>query len=432
MSWRDRLLPASFRGARFFVATDTRQGGRRLAVHEYPLRDIPYAEDLGRKARTYAIEAVLVGPNYDRDLAVLLAALEASGSGLLTHPTYGLVAVCVQGFSSALSSAEGGVARVQLDLVEAGTNTHPLALPDSLAGVAAAVDQVMTTIQAVLDPALAYVEQALAYAALAQGYLLLGYRIVGMPSLVVEAGRALLGQFLAPLADLGSTLGMSDANRAAHVAGLGSAVRELDTRAGSAALVGATITAELTALRTRAAAPWPAWQALSTLTAWGADLPVVPTSTAARLVQAHNQAVVVAAVRDGALAQGLLAALSGVADAADGAAVAALEAGIPVAGPELGALCAQLTGLIDARQAVASDPLYAAWAAVRVAVAQDLAARVLVAPRLTTVVPARTLPALVLAYQCHGDATRDAEIIRRNGIAHPGFVPGGQALEVRT
>ena len=63
MSWRDRLLPASFRGARFFVATDTRQGGRRLAVHEYPLRDIPYAEDLGRKARTYAIEAVLVGPN---------------------------------------------------------------------------------------------------------------------------------------------------------------------------------------------------------------------------------------------------------------------------------------------------------------------------------------------------------------------------------
>ena len=43
--------------------------------------------------------------------------------------------------------------------------------------------------------------------------------------------------------------------------------------------------------------------------------------------------------------------------------------------------------------------------------------------RLVDITPAETLPALVLAYRRFGDATRAGEVVQRNRIQHPGFVP---------
>lgn len=45
--------------------------------------------------------------------------------------------------------------------------------------------------------------------------------------------------------------------------------------------------------------------------------------------------------------------------------------------------------------------------------------------RLTEVTTQESLPALVLAYQCFGDATRAGEIVTRNKAVHPGFLPPG-------
>ena len=54
------LRQASFRGAQFEVDDVDASGGRRLVKHEYPLRDVPYAEDMGRKAREYSVKAFIV------------------------------------------------------------------------------------------------------------------------------------------------------------------------------------------------------------------------------------------------------------------------------------------------------------------------------------------------------------------------------------
>jgi prophage DNA circulation protein len=43
--------------------------------------------------------------------------------------------------------------------------------------------------------------------------------------------------------------------------------------------------------------------------------------------------------------------------------------------------------------------------------------------RLVEIKPAESLPALVLAYQRFGDATRSGEVVQRNNVQHPGFVP---------
>jgi prophage DNA circulation protein len=51
-------------------------------------------------------------------------------------------------------------------------------------------------------------------------------------------------------------------------------------------------------------------------------------------------------------------------------------------------------------------------------------------PQLVTYTPATTEPSLVAAQRLYGDAARGDEIVARNMIKHPMFLPGSQALQV--
>lgn len=64
-NWRRRLQMASFKSAPFYVDQQGRSSGRRTVLHQYPKRDIPYAEDMGREAMRYQITAYLImAPNW--------------------------------------------------------------------------------------------------------------------------------------------------------------------------------------------------------------------------------------------------------------------------------------------------------------------------------------------------------------------------------
>jgi prophage DNA circulation protein len=76
------------------------------------------------------------------------------------------------------------------------------------------------------------------------------------------------------------------------------------------------------------------------------------------------------------------------------------------------------------------DTAYVALDALRAAVTDDLRARGAQLPDVTTYVPNATLPALVIAWRLYGDSSRVEEIVARNHLRWPGFVPGGQPLEV--
>ncbi|WP_407529439.1 DNA circularization N-terminal domain-containing protein [Methylobacterium oryzisoli] len=89
MSWRDSLRPASFRGVVFQIQASTKGGGRRGITHEFPKRDEPLDEDLGRRARRRTVTAYLIGDDYDAQADELEEALEQEGPGLLVHPTMG-------------------------------------------------------------------------------------------------------------------------------------------------------------------------------------------------------------------------------------------------------------------------------------------------------------------------------------------------------
>ena len=64
IAWRQYLKPAMFRNARFHVETGVRESGRRVVNHEFPKRDVPYAEDMGRRARELTVRGyIIVYPN---------------------------------------------------------------------------------------------------------------------------------------------------------------------------------------------------------------------------------------------------------------------------------------------------------------------------------------------------------------------------------
>lgn len=97
-SWRDDLQYARFRGAYFHCESNSRESGRRIVEHQFPKKDTPYAEDMGRHAREFTVRGYCIVYPSQRDDQLftvdyrtvrnaLIAALEAEGPGELQLPT---------------------------------------------------------------------------------------------------------------------------------------------------------------------------------------------------------------------------------------------------------------------------------------------------------------------------------------------------------
>jgi prophage DNA circulation protein len=120
--WRQRLQPGSYNGVPFHVDVDARSGGRRIALHEFPKKDTPYAEDMGRRARRFSITCYVLGPDYTFNRDDLIEQLEQEGPGLLIHPTRGDDMVVVDQYSVTERRERGGVADFEIAFTEAGSN----------------------------------------------------------------------------------------------------------------------------------------------------------------------------------------------------------------------------------------------------------------------------------------------------------------------
>jgi len=131
MSWRDNLHPASFRKAKFEVVSSDTIIGRRNVVHQYPLRDEVYVEDLGLDTDEFSIEGFIVQnaeneQDYFAHRDLLIEELKKSGPGILIHPFYGEKMVSLLGKARiAESFREGGIARFSMVFVKAEEHEAP-------------------------------------------------------------------------------------------------------------------------------------------------------------------------------------------------------------------------------------------------------------------------------------------------------------------
>lgn len=130
--WRNLLqTPASWRTVIFHVETGSRLSGRRTAVHEYPKRNVPYAEDMGRHARRISFTGYLIyrinpAPGmspYIVQRKRLIDALEEDGPGRLVHPVFwpdGANCVCER-YTMTESRQRGGYTEFEMMFVEVGS-----------------------------------------------------------------------------------------------------------------------------------------------------------------------------------------------------------------------------------------------------------------------------------------------------------------------
>ncbi len=121
--WRDKYQAAKFRNAFFHVETEMRSSGRRVALHEYPKRNDPYAEDMGRSAKRFSVQGYLIGPNYLQLKDLLIEALEQDGPGTLRLPLpyQGAdIEVMVVQYAVTQTRERGGLCGIEMDFVEAG------------------------------------------------------------------------------------------------------------------------------------------------------------------------------------------------------------------------------------------------------------------------------------------------------------------------
>lgn len=398
MPWPDNLRPASFRGVPFKVETVAQGGGRRAAVHEFPYRDTPLVEELGRQARRYQVEGYVLGDDYDLQRQRLVSALERASvgypsrpGGTLVHPVIGQVLVlCVNFEVRETVTREGRISRFSMEFVEAGRELQPVAGVDPAGGADVA-------------SAAVYAQAQASYAAEVETAGVVAEALDAIEDVVREADRRLrrLDVFSGPTR---SVRALEDALNV-----LVGTVSELVTAPADLAAQAATsLDAVLASAGTHAGA-LEAYRALFDLE----PLDVPGEGSQAASIRTNSAAVV-------GLFRGLAA--GGAVRAAARLEWATLD--------EAQAARAELEGLLDELEAGTDDALNLVLGGLRLALQAAVPPPGEDLPEVTTYALATTLPALVIAHRLYQDPGRAEELVARNHEPNPLRVPGGRQLQV--
>ncbi|WP_410498147.1 DNA circularization protein [Chitinibacter sp. S2-10] len=381
-SWCDNLRPASFRGVGFLFEDGDMAGGRRLQVNEYPQSDKPFVEDMGRKARSISLTVFLIGDDYAQQRDQLLAALEKPGDGELVHPRLGSLKVFAGDYRYSESSSEGRMCRFSLSFTEAGELTFPTGTTNHGASAADLSEQLQASETADFAADLDVSTPELEASALEQltknintGIELINFGVdvaKNLPALIKNPALLVERYFAMYQPDV---LGLWDA--------------------------GSGVYGRLMGLFNQSAL---------------ARSPVVkqlPSATANQVAMARNKQAI-----DRLHRSVLLASATQVASALGGVTPVVVH-------QDAEALRRAVLIQLDAEESHGAtyEVRRQVLSAVRANTVQGIKAAQRNAVRLLDVAPFEVEPVVLTAYRLYGDALRGDEIVTRNKLVHPGFVP---------
>ena len=435
--WRERKQGASFRGVPFWLDADSVNVGRRTQLHEFPQRDQPFVEDLGRRTRQYMFTGFVVGDDCLSQRDKLLTALDTPGPGELVHPWFGRLTVTAGDCEVSHARNEMGMVRFSLVFID-GMLVFPVQAPNTRRLLAAQAPTLLESIKRRFREAMATVD--------------LARQRVNAIRAAVSGVYAFAINFLKPLTSLASDLdalvyaiiNAPEAFAASLLSDIASLERTFSGYGAGGSFTGSSSKASAVS-SLQASAPVP-------------DDPDV----------AVIQSAVIGLVQDAALLDLLLdmaeipvAVAQGVSEPADldvqlaqqgrqqgwqqvwqpvgqdtsdgqtGEAGGSAISAVPVADDVL----VVRDAISEALWVVAGDSSpehFGALSDVRLALDRHLTEVARSGVGLRTYSPLETVPSLVLAHRLYGDARRGGEIVTRNGVRHPGFVPATDLQVAKT
>lgn len=397
--------------------------GRRTVTHQYPRRDEPFTEDLGRAAREYEISAFVLGEDCVDQAYAVRDAIEQPGPGTLVHPEFGEVQVIARPGGSMSFSQTRRIVRFTLTFVEAGLNAFPEMGQATQSQSRAAADGLMSS----------------ACDAFAEA--------INLEAVEDFVKDALNGDLLDSLgiisnSEIAEVLGFAD--RVSDLANLAIDLVSTDPRAFATQLMGAC---GLSGLATTVAG----WQRVGTsLCSLVDDLQGADDEPIYSQVKPHsaevietNREAVYALARSAILVQAVgvstligtdidsTVSTSSILPDDDEAAIAEIDyeddsssSEPTVSYDEMQASQARIVGTLDEEMLdTTSDSVFTALRNAATAVSRDLSDRSRTAARLSEYDAGAVLPACVTAMELYGDAARAKEIVVRNAVKHPLFCP---------
>jgi prophage DNA circulation protein len=395
--WSQTLRPASYKGVGFFVQSDVEKGGRGLVIHKFPNRDDPYVEDLGEEPRFYEGTVYLHGDSVDTLAAQFIAVLSARGAGTLVLPVRDPVRVQVQSFERKFELDHLGYIAFDVKFVRDGAAGALISLGTLLNGAMGAADALAAALAAAFPRALtvfaqpdhvvAAATEGLASAAAAIDAQRLSYPVDPLQS-------AALRDRIGDLVD-------ASANAVTEVA-----------PAGTDAVAAATALIAITRALGEAMPPASAARAMLELADMWTVVAAAPSYLAPSARRADFNAAAVARLAR-------LAALTAYAEAVMNASYPDRPAGVTARANVAARFAAELDdaqGADNAALFVAIEDLSGQVCAYLSRLINDLAP-------VITVGAALPLPSIWWAYRLYADPSRAAELVARNGVRHPSFMP---------
>ena len=408
--------PARLGDVPVFVDSSELTGGRRVVSDEYPYRDDPWTDDMGRKQRVYTLHAFLLNDNGDiqQQREALLRVLESAGTTTIVHPRFGHLRVQLGEYTLRFS-ARTNREDVSVKCLQPGDTKQPQVATNTLSAVnrsvALNIDTHMNTFanrftldaapQFVKDDALNQVRTGLAQ------LRSLSANVQGVLSPVSEVA-ALIG-------DIDSTLDSLINTPLALANNLNQAI-------GQTTGLFSTIDhglSGLSAINRLFASLEPVPNASANTALFAAS-----HNTPSRQQQQQNRTAVANAFSRLALTH----TVQHMATLASGIAVEDVSQSPFSSYNEAQQVRDQLAAQIDADLLIADDTTYAALQALQHSLHAHIEAHGINLPRFSQITMANTQPALVMAYRLYGDASRAADIVERNAIRNAVFVEKNQQL----
>lgn len=463
----------SFRNVPFLVYKEQRErGGRNIVKREYPLRESGGADDLGPKLPAFTFTVIVQGDDAQAQRKALRDALYAPGAGELIHPDYGTLNVLIDSFESRYNVSEQRVVEFTISATPQANDTAPqmqndtaamlatkaggglnsvfntladgwAVVSDNLHDLQAMADTVSEKIDA-LENTVSSVGIMQDISAFAASFSAMKGNITALITSPLRMAQQFAGVFsgliaLPSLPSL-SLLGGKKRPRSGGVSGTG---QSSAPDAGIAA--GVTPAGSLTTPdeSVRSQGGTQLYQALSAFH----DTLVIQdrqrdlnglTATAQaniRLIQSVMQSAVILAQVQTA-GELLTIAVAQSAMPADAGATTDTPVTVPLlqSAADVQTVSHTLGQSLDAQVMAFSGQGYTRTALAlreaRLALVEDLTTRGIRLPGVSSVAVRTTEPALVTLYRATGDSTQWQRFVRRNGVVHPLFVPGGSVVEV--